>query len=108
MCGGGIEILPCSRVGHVFRQTSPYKTPANSMGHNSVRVAEVWLDEYKGAFYSANPGLKPENGGDVSKQIALRESLGCKNFKWYLNNIVPELEVPDKFPLARGDVRETS
>lgn len=49
MCGGRLEILPCSRVGHVFRQRRPYGSPSgeDTLTHNSLRVAHVWMDEYK-------------------------------------------------------------
>lgn len=42
--------------------------------------------------------------GDVSGRLALRKKLGCKSFKWYLNNIVPELHVPEMECKARGEV----
>uniref|UniRef100_A0A3Q0QNX5 Polypeptide N-acetylgalactosaminyltransferase 5 n=1 Tax=Amphilophus citrinellus TaxID=61819 RepID=A0A3Q0QNX5_AMPCI len=48
MCGGEIEIIPCSRVGHIFRGQNPYKFPKDrqkTVERNLARVAEVWLDE---------------------------------------------------------------
>uniref|UniRef100_A0A3Q2R149 Polypeptide N-acetylgalactosaminyltransferase 5 n=1 Tax=Fundulus heteroclitus TaxID=8078 RepID=A0A3Q2R149_FUNHE len=60
MCGGEIEIIPCSRVGHIFRGQNPYKFPKDrqkTVERNLARVAEVWLDEYKDLFYGHGPGL---------------------------------------------------
>ncbi len=53
MCGGRLEIVPCSHVGHIFRKRSPYKwrTGVNVLRKNSVRLAEVWLDEYKKYYF---------------------------------------------------------
>ena len=105
MCGSGIEIIPCSRVGHVFRERAPYKSDGGSLDHNSIRVAEVWMDDYKQIFYSFRANLDPKSGGDVSERKALRKRLGCKSFKWYLQEVIPELEIPEKYPFGRGDVR---
>ena len=44
-------ILPCSRVGHVFRTWSPYHTKVEQIHRNNIRMAEVWMDEYKYAYY---------------------------------------------------------
>jgi len=53
MCGGTLEIIPCSHVGHIFRKRSPYswKSGVNVVKKNSVRLAEVWLDDYKKYYY---------------------------------------------------------
>lgn len=29
--------------------------------------------------------------GDISQRVALRKSLQCKSFDWYLNNVYPEM-----------------
>lgn len=48
MCGGRLEIIPCSRVGHIFRRRRPYGNidGQDSMTYNSLRAAHVWLDDY--------------------------------------------------------------
>ena len=48
-CGGELVCAPCSHVGHIFRKRSPYEWPKNTnvVKKNTVRLAEVWLDDYK-------------------------------------------------------------
>lgn len=48
-CDGAIELLPCSRIGHVFRKRRPYGNPnggVDTMIRNSLRLANVWMDDY--------------------------------------------------------------
>ncbi|XP_065157687.1 polypeptide N-acetylgalactosaminyltransferase 5-like isoform X1 [Atheta coriaria] len=106
-CGGILEIIPCSHVGHVFRDKSPYTFPggvSKIVLHNAARVAEVWMDEWKDFYYAMNPGARSVPVGDVTSRRELRERLQCKSFRWYLEHIYPESQMPlDYYYL--GDIR---
>ncbi|MXQ89532.1 polypeptide N-acetylgalactosaminyltransferase 12 isoform X1 [Bos indicus] len=95
-CGGTLEIHPCSHVGHVFPRQAPYSR--NKALANSVRAAEVWMDEFKELYYHRNPQARLEPFGDVTERRQLRARLGCKDFKWFLNTVYPELHVPEDRP----------
>lgn len=112
MCGGRLEIVPCSRVGHVFRKyTSPYKFPdgvEKTLNKNFNRLAEVWMDEYKELYYNKKPQARNMEYGDISKRVELRKRLGCKSFKWYIENVYPDVQMPELNPPASGEVRKNT
>ncbi|KAL7647433.1 UNVERIFIED_CONTAM: hypothetical protein RMT77_001029 [Armadillidium vulgare] len=110
MCGGTLETIPCSRVGHIFRSFHPYTFPGDKDTHglNTARLAEVWMDDYKRLFYLYRPELQHSDYGDVSERKALRKSLNCKSFKWYLDNILPQKFILDEDSIAYGRLRNTA
>lgn len=64
LCGGSVEVVPCSRVAHIERAHKPYAPDLNpSMRRNALRLAEIWLDEYKkNVFIAWNVPLKVRKG----------------------------------------------
>ncbi|KAK1138661.1 polypeptide N-acetylgalactosaminyltransferase 17-like [Acipenser oxyrinchus oxyrinchus] len=108
LCGGSMEVLPCSRVAHIERRKKPYH---NNIGYftkrNSLRVAEVWMDDYKSHVYMAWNIPMEDHGidiGDISQRVALRKSMNCKSFQWYLDNVYPEMRTYNN-TLFYGELR---
>lgn len=110
MCGGTLQIATCSHVGHVFRKSTPYTFPGGTtkiVNHNNARLAEVWLDEWKDFYYAMNPAAKKVDKGDLTERKELRKKLKCKSFRWYLENIYPESQMPlDYYYL--GEIRNVA
>nr|XP_045379844.1 polypeptide N-acetylgalactosaminyltransferase 18 isoform X2 [Camelus bactrianus] len=53
-CGGSVEVLPCSRIAHIERAHKPYTEDLTAhVRSNALRVAEVWMDEFKSHVYMA-------------------------------------------------------
>mmetsp|Transcript_46801 Transcript_46801/g.118579 ORF Transcript_46801/g.118579 Transcript_46801/m.118579 type:complete len:395 (-) Transcript_46801:118-1302(-) len=91
-CGGSVEAVPCSRVGHMFRKQRPYIFHGEAANRNKKRLISVWLDNYKDKVYKEHPSLIDNSDmGDISARLALKERLQCKSMDWYVKNVYPEL-----------------
>ena len=79
-------------MGHVFRAKAPYTHPGgfDVILRNLVRVADVWMDDFKQIFYRKNSMAMDIGAGNITDRINLRKNLQCKSFQWYLDNVYPE------------------
>ncbi|CAH8654655.1 N-acetylgalactosaminyltransferase 6 [Schistosoma haematobium] len=115
MCGGRLIDVPCSRVGHIFREyptNFPQPKVKNFLGRNFKRVAEVWMDEYKEYIYRSLPKCRKVDPGDLSQQHNLRKRLQCKSFKWFMTEVAFDLTKayppPGEVLFATGEIRSAA
>mmetsp|Transcript_52323 Transcript_52323/g.124897 ORF Transcript_52323/g.124897 Transcript_52323/m.124897 type:complete len:425 (-) Transcript_52323:30-1304(-) len=97
-CGGRIEMVPCSRVGHLYRDPSqrPYHVEVNTVVYNYKRLAELWAKDHLSYFYKMKPeavnmkleGMEPQ----IKRYEDLQQELQCKDLQWYLDNIDLEMK----------------
>lgn len=105
MCGGRVEYIPCSHVGHIYRQRNTYRKVLadNYLKRNNLRIASVWMDSYAD-FYYQRISYNFVDIGDTSSRRRLRESLNCSNFEWYMTHVYPDAYVP-KDVVYNGAIR---
>ncbi|KAL5966248.1 Polypeptide N-acetylgalactosaminyltransferase 35A [Taenia solium] len=108
MCGGRVEIIPCSRVSHLFRSSHGYSFPKGKMTtimQNLKRVAMIWMQHSRdlqidsvrypvppiALFYSSQQEALKIPAGDLTIRERLRQQLECKDFAWFVDNVYPDL-----------------
>jgi len=99
MCGGSVESVPCSHVGHVFRtdqywQGQVYVVPGVEIHRNKLRTAKVWMDGYARFVEYALEPMDSNTLGNLSARKELRKKLNCRSFSWFMRNVVPHMNVP--------------
>ncbi|XP_017588878.1 PREDICTED: polypeptide N-acetylgalactosaminyltransferase 6-like [Corvus brachyrhynchos] len=87
--GENVEMSFRVRPGVTFKGTSR-ELPVGGPG-GWTPPPQVWLPPRK-------------TFGDITERRRLRERLHCRNFTWYLQNVYPEMFVPDLTPTFYGAV----
>jgi len=92
-CGGRIEIVPCSRVGHLFRtpQKRPYNVEVDIVVRNYARLARIWAGDYLEMFYKVKPEGRQVAIPDIAELKKKHDELGCEDMKWYLEHVDVEM-----------------
>ena len=64
------------------------------------------MDEYKKYYYAAVPLAKNVPFGNIDSRMELKKELQCKPFEWYLDNVYPDLKIPDSQDATYGSIRQ--
>ncbi|XP_024421635.2 polypeptide N-acetylgalactosaminyltransferase 15 isoform X1 [Desmodus rotundus] len=111
LCGGSVEILPCSRVGHIHKnQDADSLLDPEATLLDKVRIAETWLGSFKETFYKHSPkafSLSKAEKPDCTERLQLQRRLGCRMFHWFLANVYPELYPSEHRPRFSGKLHNT-
>lgn len=95
LCGGTLECLPCSRVGHVFRSSkywekAVFNVPGEVIARNKLR-ASYWMGDYAKLAALAQMPLDTNSVGSTKRYDEIRKRLQCKPYRWYLENVYPQM-----------------
>ncbi|XP_067660132.1 polypeptide N-acetylgalactosaminyltransferase 1-like [Haliotis asinina] len=112
MTGGRILTVPCSKIGHVFKSGTFHfgSDFQDIVRKNLMRVAEVWMDEYKEIFMATQrygttlPNFTVSEIESIEERKRLRQRLRSKPFRWFLKVITPDMKIPTKDAVNYGEI----
>merc|ERR1719291_685990 len=109
-CGGRIEVVPCSRIGHLFRTPAkrPYEVEVQQVVKNYARLARVWAGTYLDTFYKMKPEARAfKVPHDLEELQRKHDELGCHSMEWYVQNVDIEMGwEADKVCIPGGDTAD--
>ncbi|XP_046338429.2 polypeptide N-acetylgalactosaminyltransferase 13-like [Haliotis rufescens] len=116
MTGGRIETMPCSKVGHIFKSNKysfgQKKDKNYIVAKNNMRVAEVWMDEYKHivraavkAWQNPLPVFTDADWKSIGERKKMRRRRKSESFNWFLKNVIPEYKIPSKDDSFFGEIQ---
>lgn len=104
---------PCSRVAHTFKPFA-YQFDGDRekiVQKNQMRLAELWMDDWKKYFLAATYNwptkhtyLTEDEKRSLDKRKIMKKNLNCTTFKWYMENIIPEVPSPPLDAVFYGEV----
>eukprot|EP00931_Biecheleriopsis_adriatica_P107930 TRINITY_DN82273_c0_g1_i1.p1 TRINITY_DN82273_c0_g1~~TRINITY_DN82273_c0_g1_i1.p1 ORF type:complete len:463 (+),score=80.20 TRINITY_DN82273_c0_g1_i1:153-1391(+) len=97
-CGGRIEMVPCSRIGHLFRDPEhrPYPVNVDQVVLNYDRLARLWWTDHIEVFRRMKPEtlhMKHRSTKEAEESYArVQAKFNCKDHQWYIDNVDHEME----------------
>ena len=60
----------------------------------------------KTIFFSLKQFFYFSSDFSIEERLSLRKGLECKSFKWYLENVYPDLRIPNPEDISFGAIRQ--
>ena len=100
LCGGEIILARESKVGHMFRETSPYVLNTTQIHVNKARAIDVWFDDYTNYYYRANDIDIPRRSSyeSLASRYEIKQRLNCKPFQYFVDKFKKIMIENDLWP----------
>ncbi|KAL4225897.1 Ricin-type beta-trefoil [Mactra antiquata] len=89
MCGGVVEMVPCSTVAHMYRVTpwGSYEEGNDYHSLNKIRMSQVWMDPPFRDTLDNFLSDKNISVTDIGTRKAIRTRNKCKPYKYFIDKV---------------------
>ncbi|KAL4226420.1 polypeptide N-acetylgalactosaminyltransferase [Mactra antiquata] len=116
LCGGRVEMVPCSKLGHLYRPAPWHKFTEKKdyVLKNLLRFTLVWMDGYMQEMAlhtrrSDNETKMMERVGDISERLQIKSDQKCKPYQSFIDLILNTFAVYVPVnPKAKGVIKNRS